>query len=66
MRITAALLAHEEKVQQHIDRCRAKWEAEDAKRGRPPTDRERYERLMYEIMIEDTEWDRFIGASDVS
>jgi hypothetical protein len=49
------------KLREFIDRQIARWEAEDARKGGPPTEEERNNRWLWEAMTEETEWDRFYG-----
>jgi hypothetical protein len=62
MRLYAHELLFAARLQEYIDRARAKWEAEDARKGRPPTKRELDNRWLWEAMIEDTEWENFHGV----
>jgi hypothetical protein len=59
--ITADELRFNAELEAYLDRQRAKWDAEDAKRGAPPTKHMLDERWLWEAMIEDTAWDDFYG-----
>jgi hypothetical protein len=61
-RWSAAELEFDAKLREVIDTQFAKWEAEDARRGKPPNVHQVNDRLLWESMIEDTEWDRFYGV----
>jgi hypothetical protein len=62
VRIGAEELRFAALLQEQIDKVQAKWEAGDLRRGRPPSQRERNDRWLWENMIQETEWDRFFGV----
>jgi hypothetical protein len=61
MAITADELVFEARLREFIDRQIAEWKAEDARKGRPPTEQERDNRWLWEVMTEETEWEHFYG-----
>ena len=61
MRLRADELLFAASLQKFIDVARAKWEADDERRGRVPDEQTIGNRMLWEAMIEDTEWDKFYG-----
>lgn len=57
-RITVDELLFDAKLREYIDKQVAKWEAGDTQ---PPTKEERDNRWLWEMYIEETEWERFYG-----
>jgi hypothetical protein len=45
-----------------LDQHEAKWMAEDAHRGRPPSKKQLNDRMMWRDMVEEQEWERFYGV----
>jgi hypothetical protein len=62
--ITVEELEFAAKLTLYKDQQEARWQAEDIRRGRPPSEAERDNRLMWQQMVEEWEWDRFYGAVD--
>jgi hypothetical protein len=62
--ISVEELEFDAKLTVYKDRQEAKWQAEDARRGHPPSEVERDNRLMWQQMVEEWEWDRFYGVAD--
>jgi hypothetical protein len=62
--ITAEELEFGARLAAWIDQHEAKWQAEDRRRGRPPTKQEQQYRGMWRDMVEEQEWERFYGAGE--
>jgi hypothetical protein len=45
-----------------LDQHEAKWMAEDARRGQPPSKEQLSNRTMWRDMVEEQEWERFYGV----
>jgi hypothetical protein len=45
-----------------LDQHEAKWMAEGARRGRPPSKEQSNNRMMWRDMVEEQEWERFYGG----
>jgi len=59
--ITVAQLGFQARLRPYIDKQQAKWEAEDARRGWPPSQQVLDGRWLWEARVEETEWERFYG-----
>jgi hypothetical protein len=59
--ITAEELRFGAKLQEYIDKQRAKWEAQDIRSKKPPTERQLEDRLLWETMVEENAWEDFYG-----
>jgi hypothetical protein len=53
-RYTQEVIEFEARLQNHIDRQVAKWEAADERKGRPPSKKERDDLWHCHAMIEET------------
>jgi hypothetical protein len=60
--ITVEELEFAAKLAGYIDRQEAKWTAEDRRCGRPPTQGERNNRLLWQYMVEEGEWEKFYDS----
>jgi hypothetical protein len=62
--ITVEELEFGAKLTAWLDQHEAKWQAEDRRRGQPPTKQEQQYRGMWRDMVEEQEWERFYGVVD--